>query len=569
MRITNLEIHNFRGIKESNICFPFTTRLICLIGAGDSTKSTLLKAIEWILWPTWNLGVCDNDFYNGDITQPIVLRGTFTELPEKLLSEDRFGLYLRRDNTPLNQGVDDEPTDDSPICMTIQLTINDSLEPKWEVVCNRKEAKTISMAERRLFSVGSIGENYAKDFVWGKSSILQKYADAKDILHDAYTSALREAIKKADLQSLDEIASTLIDIGRQYGVGFDADLKNRIMIQSGSPSSSIGLFEGNSPLNQRGTGSQRLLSMGLNINTSSDGTLLLVDEIEHGLEPYRLRSLINELRTTYKTCGQVIITTHSPIAVAECTIDELLIIQSKNGFTQEYTLKGDDKQVNENLQAEVRRNAEAFLCKRIIVCEGRTEIGFIRALDTFLSTAKNYRLSHKGVGVADGGESSVFACAQALRERGYDTCIFMDSDNDDDNSKKSIQMPIYGVPVFDWEEPNSIEEQIFSDVPPTVAENIVHCAVMEKGIDSVNSELSSADTQYIVSNEDIRFPTLSRADQKELGTIAKKKKWFKRIDLGEIVGNAVFESWESIATNNRLYTTISELIELVKKDDRT
>ena len=42
MRITNLEIHNFRGIRESYISFPIDTRIICLIGAGDSTKSTLL-----------------------------------------------------------------------------------------------------------------------------------------------------------------------------------------------------------------------------------------------------------------------------------------------------------------------------------------------------------------------------------------------------------------------------------------------------------------------------------------------------------------------------------------------
>jgi predicted ATP-dependent endonuclease of OLD family len=43
MKITNLEIQNFRGIKESNISFPCDTRLICLIGGGDSTKSTLLR----------------------------------------------------------------------------------------------------------------------------------------------------------------------------------------------------------------------------------------------------------------------------------------------------------------------------------------------------------------------------------------------------------------------------------------------------------------------------------------------------------------------------------------------
>lgn len=63
MKILNLQIENFRGIKKCNIDFPQQSRVLCLIGAGDSTKTTLLKAIEWVLWPNWNLVVCDNDFF--------------------------------------------------------------------------------------------------------------------------------------------------------------------------------------------------------------------------------------------------------------------------------------------------------------------------------------------------------------------------------------------------------------------------------------------------------------------------------------------------------------------------
>ena len=109
MRIANLEIHNFRGIKSCNLDFPVESRVICLIGAGDSTKSTILKAIEWNLWPTWNLVACDNDFYNGDTNSPIIIRGTFTEIPDALLAEDKFGLYLRSNGTELNPDVNDEP----------------------------------------------------------------------------------------------------------------------------------------------------------------------------------------------------------------------------------------------------------------------------------------------------------------------------------------------------------------------------------------------------------------------------------------------------------------------------
>ena len=75
--------------------------------------------------------------------------------------------------------------------------------------------------------------------------------------------------------------------------------------------------------------------MGLNIQATDGNALLVIDEVESGLEPYRLRSLLNEFRITHVSSGQVIMTTHSPIAVAECTIGELLVVQSKGGQTDD------------------------------------------------------------------------------------------------------------------------------------------------------------------------------------------------------------------------------------------
>jgi predicted ATP-dependent endonuclease of OLD family len=64
MKLTDIEIKNFRGIKHAVVNFPQDSRIICLIGAGDSGKSTLLTAIEWALWPSWSLIATDTDFYN-------------------------------------------------------------------------------------------------------------------------------------------------------------------------------------------------------------------------------------------------------------------------------------------------------------------------------------------------------------------------------------------------------------------------------------------------------------------------------------------------------------------------
>lgn len=67
----------------------------------------------------------------------------------------------------------------------------------------------------------------------------------------AHTAALREIATHADLHALDDVGDTLISVGQQYGVDFEAQIKNKMFIQNGSFSSSVGLFDGNTPLNKK------------------------------------------------------------------------------------------------------------------------------------------------------------------------------------------------------------------------------------------------------------------------------------------------------------------------------
>ena len=118
MRLMSIEINNFRGIKHSVIIFPRDSRIVCLIGAGDSGKSTLLKAIEWVLWPSWSLLATDTDFYNCNVNQSITITASISEVPEVLLKDDKFGLYQRDfEGIFLNN---DEPKDNGIAVLTIQ-----------------------------------------------------------------------------------------------------------------------------------------------------------------------------------------------------------------------------------------------------------------------------------------------------------------------------------------------------------------------------------------------------------------------------------------------------------------
>ena len=77
MKIGFLKIKNFRGIKslEARIKGIF----ICLIGPGDSGKTTILSAIEFAITPNWNQGFDSSEFFNQDIEQAIQIELTLKE----------------------------------------------------------------------------------------------------------------------------------------------------------------------------------------------------------------------------------------------------------------------------------------------------------------------------------------------------------------------------------------------------------------------------------------------------------------------------------------------------------
>lgn len=584
MKLTNIEIENFRGIKHASVFFPLDSRIICLIGSGDSGKSTLLTAIEWALWPSWSLIATDMDFYNSDTSTPIAITVSITELPKALVKEDKFGLYLR-DFVKVCLGGDDEPTDSGITILTIQLTIDESLEPKWNVITSRTDPKPISQKDRRLLSFGVVGFDHEKDFQWGRGSILQKYADSRDALHNAFTQAMRAAVENTSLEALDQIAPTLKDVGKQYGVSFSGEIHNRLLMQNGSYSTTVGVFDGKVPFAQRGLGSKRLLSIGMNVNACDDGALVLVDEMETGLEPYRISALINQFRAQFKDHGQLIMTTHSRSVVCECGVSELCVVNNDAGELKVHQLDSVED-IKGEVQGIIRGEPDAFLCKRIIICEGKTEIGLLRSLDEKLLIKTGTRFAHYRVGTAlGGGGNKFFSLARLLKKCGYDCCILMDSDIDDEEAEKE-EVEKLGIKVFSWEKGNAIEEQLFQDASIQCAEQLLAYAVEIKGIQSVeahlHNEFKNEDKEYQIAddaiilsgndNGEVSIDVLRRIGKVAKGKLNKKKNqvegaWFKRIDRGKDVGDIVFSSKDQLEEGSYFKGIVNGILEWVTNHD--
>ncbi|XOQ51788.1 MAG: hypothetical protein ACFWT7_00175 [Succiniclasticum sp.] len=556
MRLVNLEVKNFRGIKELNVDFPIDLPVIFLIGAGDSTKSTVLTAISWLLWPSYYLEISDIDFYLGITDKPIEIRGSFIDFPKELIKENRYGLYLRKPGADLGDGIQDEPERDGKFCLTIQLTVDNSLEPVWNVVCNRLPPKQIPAKDRRKFSLRNIGENYSKDMVWGRSSILNKYVESQDELQNVFLETIRKAAHDANFGGLDSILPKVMDISREYGVHVQHP-SNKMIMRNGKFSSEVGLFDDNVPLSLFGTGTRKLLSMGLNIDQTNDASLLLIDELEIGLEPYRLKSVINHFRKM-QALHQIIVTTHSPVALAEANYNEVYVVHSDNGVTSILPLPySSDSKSADRLQANIRRRPQSFFAKKLIVCEGKTEIGLVRAFDTYLEQKENFRLSFYGVDTYEGEGDNVIKNAVGLKKCGYAVCVLMDNDKEKAKDEKIAAED--GIQLFRWNKGNASEDQIFEEASPDLIAKIVNLAQEINQKSEVVHDIKSGFADYLDSNDELDCTRLDSESVGKLSTLSKDKKWFKRIDKGEKLGDLIFNNMDNMKVGSHFVKIFKEL----------
>lgn len=133
-RIRKLEIRNFRAIRILDWC-P-SSGVNCLIGPGDSGKSTVLDAIDFCLGARRNLVISDTDFHALDVTQPISIAATLGELPDSMLSIESFGEYLRGFDAATGT-VEDEPRKGLETVLTVRFAVQSDLEPVWSLFSER------------------------------------------------------------------------------------------------------------------------------------------------------------------------------------------------------------------------------------------------------------------------------------------------------------------------------------------------------------------------------------------------------------------------------------------------
>lgn len=555
-RIRKIEIENFRSIK--NLSWLPSSGINCLIGPGDSGKSTILDAIDFCLGARRNLQITDADFYNLDVNKPIQITLTIGALDDMLKSMESYGMFLRGFIAETGV-VDDEPEKDAETVLTLRLKVEGDLEPSWSLFSDRAQAQgqggNLSWPDRARLAPTRIGALGDLNLTWRRGSVLNLLTEERADASAAIARAAREARAAFGNDAKEQLGGALqivADTAKSLGIQVGDEVKAMLDAHSVSVGGgTISLHnEAGVPLKGLGTGSVRLLIAGLQRMAAQTSTIILIDELEYGLEPHRIMRLLGSLGA--KEAGeprQAFMTTHSPVALQELSGNQLNIVRRLADYHKILNVGNDN-----SVQGTIRRYPDAFLATSVLVCEGATEVGFLRGLDQYFEGQGRVPITAQGVALIDangGGPNDAYNRAAPMRSLGYRTAVLRD---DDQKPTREIHQAFVdaGGSVFTWRNDHCLEAELFMSLSENAVSALIDLAVELHGEDVVNGHIQSRATngetldgikkQALLEGYSVQARVvLARA------STIRKKGWFKQVGwieqaareiIGPDLGNA-------------------------------
>lgn len=301
MRIRRVEVENYHGIRKLDWRIPADKKFICLVGPGDSCKSTILDAIYLALGERWSLSLTDTDFYNANAEDPIVIRVALIDLPTDIKSHMQLGMNLC--GIGANGEWTHDPTDDCEPCVIVQLRIDKDMEPVWSAYRPDDPGPfdTIGAGARRKLSVFRVDSRIDGHLRWTKTSALMRLTDTTHGTSGALAAAFRAAQAAVSAAITPEMGTLTENIGKRFcrvGCRQFKGLRPGLDTSLSSAGGTLALFEGDVPLTNFGLGTRRLAGIAAQEMASEDRSLMLIDEVEYGLEPHRLVHLLKYLRSS-------------------------------------------------------------------------------------------------------------------------------------------------------------------------------------------------------------------------------------------------------------------------------
>ena len=484
-------------------------------------------------------------------------------MPAEFKADDKYGLHLRGWN-PQTSKIEDEPTDGLEDALSLRVTIDGALEARWSIFNERipkdePDPPALRYKHARQLSTTRLGPYAERHLGWSRQSVLTRLGESADGLSLQLAEAnraAREAFRAGNQDVFKATVARAETLGKLFSVPIREKYAAELDVQGVSiTAGGISLHDGKLPLRRLGTGSSRLIVSALQ-HDAGGSNIALIDEVEHGLEPHRIARLLKYLSArsvdgSKSAPSQIFMTTHSPVVIRELTAEDIYAVRCNAGLTDVKSVSGTARDLN-TAQAHLRRTPDAFLARKVIVGEGKTEQGLLRGLDAFWSIKGNSdSFALCGANAIDGGgNASAPVIAEHLLDLGYGVFLLLDSDKKANATLVETIRKKGGV-VHEWAGNCSTEERIFQDVPWATVVAIFRFAVECVTADSVKYHLNKVCKELgLVEVADLTLPATldTPAFRGAIGKAAKNEgnPWFKDITRGERLGDIVGECLEKV-----------------------
>jgi putative ATP-dependent endonuclease of OLD family len=464
--IRQLKIVRFRGIKS--LIWNPSSGLNVILGGGDVGKTTVLEAVGLLLTPSNAIALSESDYWQRQTTEEFSIEAVMSLPASSEISQQNSFAWPWEWNgkdavlPAASEGDDDEVLIPAQPVYRLRLRGTTNLEPVWEVVQPNDEVANLSTGVRRKIGAIRLSGDDRNDrdlrLVYG-SALDRLLADGglrarigqqiSEVDLNARLSAdAKESLKKLDVEL--------------KGAALPHDVKLGLTTSQGlSIGALIGILANKDgvplPLTSWGAGTRRMTALEIASVTEKESSIALIDEIERGLEPYRLRKLISTLNDGI---GQSFVTTHSPVAI---TCAETAHIWYLDAAGHMGALPYD------KIHRQQHRDPETFLARLPIIAEGPTEVGFLSFL---LEKALKKNPLDLGVRVCDGqGNPTVLGLLEALAAAGLKFGGFVDNEAANPGRWKALKERL-GDLLLQWDS-GCLEQNVIGEFPESALETLL------------------------------------------------------------------------------------------------
>ena len=543
MFIRKLLIERFRGIEKLE--WEPRQGLNCLVGPGDAGKTTVLNAIALLLDPRSSNQASEYDYFRRAVDAGFHIQAVLSGVDEAVKGERVAYLHGWKDGQ-----LTGAPEGDAEAVIVAHVDGDKDLDVDHTLTTPNGDRVNFSASLRRalLLARVSSGDRAANELRLGRGSLLER-AVGVDGLRAQLAEALAAAGNALSVpqSTQDELKKLADEFGRK---GLPADLGLRFLSPPGqSAVGMIGLTSGTPdapiPFIYAGQGSRQMALFTIASVLMGEAPVIVIDEPETGLEPYRQRAQITELRRLAGTKGQVFMTTHSTPVLAALENGEVCRLAA--GATAPTALDFPE--------AERLRRVGAFLSRLPILCEGPTEYGFLPPL--LAATAKRSGVpSLDAVGISFvqmGGQPSIFPPAMALVGNGIKIGVFLDNEVKHAGLREQLRAnPLCALGT--WEGACDIEDALARFLPWEKLTELVAFAAAEGGRGTKDllqqiaqhagrPGLHSLDELASLTDQGTVRTSLGKAMGSEAGLVDddRRKGWFKNFEVARALGNKLVE----------------------------